>query len=57
MRDQQSRDAGFLQHMQRIIAHFFTKPRIQAGKSLIQQQHGRAGCQRAGQCHALLLPA
>ena len=57
MGDDQRRNPRLLQHMQRIVAHLLAQPGIKAGKGLIEQQRRRAGGERTGQRHTLLLPA
>jgi hypothetical protein len=38
-------------------AHARAQRRVQRGKGLVEQQHGRLGDERAGQCHTLALAA
>ena len=55
--DDQRRDAAGLQHVQGVVAHLVAQPGVEGGEGLVEQQHLRAGRQRPGQRHPLLLAA
>jgi hypothetical protein len=57
VRDKQRRGASGLQDGAHLVCQALAQVHIQVGKRLVQQQQARTRRQRAGQCHALLLPA
>src|SRR6185369_16208128 len=46
-----------MQDGERLLAHFFAKPRVETRERLVHQKHARAGRDGAGERHALLLAA
>ncbi|MNL20251.1 hypothetical protein D3C87_1414900 [compost metagenome] len=55
MRDHDGGRADLLLDAAQFELHFFAQLGVQVGQGLVQQQHGRADDQRAGQRHALPL--
>ena len=57
MRDKKGSGLSRFQNTSDLVGQALTQVHVKVRKRLVQQQQARAGCQRPGQCHTLLLAA